>query len=72
MMGSPTEEWYDSLSPGIMFWKTSTQELLNTEPINNKMKKDNGSIIHVGDTILSAAAKTIINENWCLLDNQST
>ena len=28
--------------------------------------------MHVGNTILAAAAESIINENWCLLDNQST
>ena len=26
----------------------------------------------VGDTILYAPAETSIDENWCLLDNQST
>ena len=28
--------------------------------------------MHVGDTILAAAAEAGINENCCLLDNQST
>ena len=28
--------------------------------------------MHVGNTILDAAAETGIDENWCLLDNQST
>ena len=28
--------------------------------------------MHVGDTILDAAAEAGIDENWCLLDNQST
>ena len=27
--------------------------------------------MHVGDTILDAAAEAKIDENWCLLDNQS-
>ena len=36
------------------------------------MKKVNASIIHVDDTILAAAVEAVINENWCLLDNQLT
>ena len=28
-------------------------------------------MMHVEDTILSAAAEAVIGENWCLLDNQS-
>ena len=28
--------------------------------------------MHVGDIILAAAAEAVIDENWCLLDNQST
>ena len=28
--------------------------------------------MHVGDTILVATVEAILNENWCLLDNQST
>ena len=29
-------------------------------------------MIHVGDTILATAAEAGINEDWCLLKNQST
>ena len=36
------------------------------------MKKGNSIIMHVGDTVLSAAAEAIINENWCLIGNQLT
>ena len=28
--------------------------------------------MHVGNTVLAAAAEDGIDENWCLLDNQST
>ena len=34
--------------------------------------KGDSSIMHIGDTILTAAAETRIDESWCLLDNQST
>ena len=34
--------------------------------------KGDASIMHVGDTILAAAAEAGIDENWCLLNNQST
>ena len=36
------------------------------------MRKGDASIIHVGNTILASAAEAGIDENWCLLDNQST
>ena len=36
------------------------------------MKKGNASIMHVGDIILTASEEAVINENWCLLNNQST
>ena len=36
------------------------------------MRKVDASIMHVGNTILAAAAEAGIDENWCLLDNQST
>ena len=71
MMGSPTEEWGELPSPGLMFCQTSTQEVLQTQSINNSVGKVNASIIHVGNTILAAAAEAGIDENWCLLDNQS-
>ena len=56
MMVSPTEDWYDPPFPGIMFWKTSTQEVPQTDPRNNKTKKGNASTIHVGNIILDATA----------------
>ena len=28
--------------------------------------------MHVGDTILAAEEEAVIDENWCLIDNQST
>ena len=36
------------------------------------MKEVNSSIMHVGNTILSAAAEAVINENWCLIGNHLT
>ena len=72
MMGAPTEEWGELPSPGLMFCQTSTQEVSQTEPINNIVRKGNASIMHMGDTILYAAAEAGIDENWHLLDNQST
>ena len=42
------------------------------QSINNSVRKGDTSITHVGDTILAAAAEAGIDENWFLLDNQST
>ena len=72
MMGSPTEEWVKLQSPGLMFCQTSTQEVPKTEPINNSARKVNNSKMHVVDTMLADAAEAGIDENWCLLYNQST
>ena len=72
MMGSLTKEWGEPPSPGLMFFQTSTQEVPQTEPINNSVKKGNSIIIHVGDTIMVAAAEAGIDENWCLINNQPT
>ena len=55
-----------------MFCQTSTQEVQQTKSINNSVRKGDDSIMNVGDTILAAAAEAGIDENWCLLDNQST
>ena len=55
-----------------MFFQTSTQEVQQTEPINNSVRKGDSSIMHVDNTILAAAAETVFDENWCLIDNQST
>ena len=72
MMGSPTEEWGELTSHGLMFCQTSTQEVQQTEPINTSVRKDDSIIMQVGDTVMGAAAEALIDENWCLLDNQST
>ena len=72
MMGSPTEEWGELPSPGLMSYQTLTQEDIQTEYINNIVRKVDASTMHMGDTILAAAAEAGIDENWCLLDNQST
>ena len=63
MMGFPTKEWGGPPSPELMFCKTSTQEFLKTEPINNNMKTVSTSIIPVGDIILADAAEAGINKN---------
>ena len=36
------------------------------------MMKGDASIMHMGNNILAVAAEAGIDENWCLLDNQST
>ena len=72
MIGYPTEEWGKLPSPGLMLFQTPTQEVPQTEPINNSVRKVNSSIMHVGDTILADAAEAGIDDNWCLIDNQST
>ena len=35
-------------------------------------KKHNSNIISVGDTIMTAEKESGINNNWCLLENEST
>ena len=72
MMGYPTEEWGKLQSPGVMFCQTSTQEARQTKSISNIVRKGDARIIHAGNTILAAASEAGIDENWCLLDNQST
>ena len=72
MMPYLTKEWGELLSPGLMFYQTSTQEVPQTEPINSSVNKSNASIMHVGDTILYDAGEAGTDENWCLFDNQST
>ena len=61
IMGSPTEEWGEPPSPGLILCQTSTQEVLQTEHIKNKMKKCNVRKMRVGDTMLDAAAEAGIN-----------
>ena len=72
IMGSPTKEWGKLPFTGLMFCQTSTQEVRQTEPINKSVRKGDSRIMHVGDNILAAAAEAEIDENWYLLDNQST
>ena len=72
MMGSPTEEWGKLSYPGLVFCQNSTQEVQQTESINNSVSKGDTIIMHVGDNILADAAEAGIDENWCLLYNQST
>ena len=40
-----------------MFCQTSTQEARQNQSINNSVRKGDSSILHVGDTILAAAAE---------------
>ena len=72
MMGSPTNEWGELPFPGLIFYQTSTQEARQNQYINNSVRKGDAKIMHVGNTILATAAEAGIDENWCLLDNQST
>ena len=39
MMGSPTDEWGELPSPGLMFFQTSTQEARQNESINNSVRR---------------------------------
>ena len=77
MMGIPPIEWDHLQSPIFMFFQTSSQEVLQMEPIIDKVqeallhKKQDSNIMHVGDTILAAAEESGIDEYWCLLNNQS-
>ena len=61
MMGSPTDEWGELTSTGLMFCQNSTQEARQNQPINNSLRKGDASIMHVGDTILDAAAEAGID-----------
>ena len=72
MMVAPTKELGKLPSTGLMFFQTSIQEVRQTEPISNSVRKGDTRIIHVGNTILDAAVEARIDENWCLLNNQST
>ena len=53
MMESPTKEWDELTSPGLMSCKTSTQEALQTESISNSVRKGHASITYVDSTILA-------------------
>ena len=70
MMGSPTEEWGKLPYPGLIFFQTSAQEVRQAEYISNSVRKSCAIIMQVGYTILDASEEAIIDENWCLLDNQ--
>ena len=69
----PTNEWDDIPSPGLMFCQTSSQEVLQMEPITDESKemfshkKRNDNIMCVGDTILAAAEEAVIDKNCCLI-----
>ena len=75
MMVIPTKDWDDLPYPGLMFYQTSSQEVLHMEPITYKVQevfshnKRNDNIMLVGDIILAAAAEDSIDENCCLLNN---
>ena len=55
IMVVPTKEWGEPTSPGTMFCQTSTQRVLQTESINNNIKKFNSSIMQVRNNILAVA-----------------
>ena len=75
-MGILTNEWDDIPSPGLVFCQASSQKVLQTEPVPDKIKeallhnKVKFVVIHVGDTILDAESESGIDENWCLIENQ--
>ena len=77
-MGIPTKERDELPYTGLMFCQTSSQEVLQTEPITDITKesffhnKGSASVMRVGDTILAAAEEARIDEYLCLIDNQST
>ena len=58
-MGVPTKELYDIQSPELVFCQTSLQEVLQKNPVTDKIKgifshkKRNASVISVGDNILA-------------------
>ena len=64
-MGLPTISWTNVL-PNL------NARGPKNKPINNSVRKGDSSIMYVGENILAAAAEAVIDENWCLLDNQLT
>ena len=72
------KEWGDIPYPGLMFYQTSSQEVMTINPITDKDQevlshnKRNDNIILVKDIILAAIAEPSIDENWGLLDNKTT
>ena len=77
MMGIPTKEWDEPPYTGLMFFQTSSKEVLHMEPLTDKPQelfscnKRNTNIMRVVDTILDAALESGIDKNWFLIDNQS-
>ena len=73
MMGIPTKEWDGLPSPELMFFQTSSQEVLHMEPFTDEVQevflcnKHDSNIMCVGDTTLAAAVEDFIDENWCLI-----
>ena len=63
LMGSPTDEWGELPFPGLIFCQTSTQEARKNQSINNSVSKGDANTMHVGDTVLAAAAEVGIDEN---------
>ena len=61
MMGSPTKEWVKQPYTGLMSCQTWTQEVQQTEPINNSVRKGDSRIIHEVDTTLDASAEAGID-----------
>ena len=57
IMGSPTKEWGKLPSTGLMLCQTSTQEVQQTEPISNSLRKGDARIMHAVNTILADAAE---------------
>ena len=62
MIGPPTKEWGELPSPGRILCQTSTQEAQKNESISNSVRKGDVSIMHMGDTILAAAAAAEIDK----------
>ena len=73
-----TKEWDDIPYHELIFYRNSSQEVLymysNTDEAQKVFShnKFNANIMCVEDAILAAAAESGIDENWCLLNNQST
>ena len=67
-----------TISPGIMFYHTSSQAVLkieaNTYEYQEAFSQNNkiSNIMRVGDNILAATAEIFIDEIVCLLKNHST
>ena len=77
IMGIPTEELDGLPYPGLVFCQTSSQEVLQMEPITDESKemfshkKRNDNIMCVGDTILAAAEEAVIDKKIVALSNKN-